>query len=56
MGGKHAAGKGDRYRPVDRKLWDRNWEEIFGNGKSKKQNEDTKRKRNRKAHPAPGDA
>lgn len=30
MGGKHSAGKGSRYRPVDQKKWDRNWERIFG--------------------------
>jgi hypothetical protein len=54
MGGKHAAGKGDQYRPVDWKLWDKNWEEIFGNGKAKKQK--PKRKRNSKTHPPAGNA
>jgi hypothetical protein len=24
------AGKGDDYRPVDRKKWDKSWERIFG--------------------------
>lgn len=24
------AGKGDSYRPVDRKKWDKNYERIFG--------------------------
>ena len=52
MGGKHSAGKGDRYRPVDYTTWSKNWEAIFG--KSKKKN--TKRKRNRKTHTPPRDA
>jgi hypothetical protein len=26
------AGKGDRYRPVDRQKWDEGWERIFGKG------------------------
>jgi len=33
------AGKGDKYRPVDKKKWDTNWEETFGSkkkGNSKK--------------------
>ena len=28
--GKSAYGKGDRYRPVNRKKWDENYERIFG--------------------------
>jgi len=35
MGGKHGTGKGDRYRPVDRKQWDENWEKAFGKDKEK---------------------
>ena len=56
MGGKHDAGKGDQYRPVDWKVWDKNWKDIFGNGKHEKQNQKAKRKRNRKAHPPKSDA
>lgn len=37
MSGKHGAGKGSRYRPVDHKKYAENWEKIFG---------DTNRKRN----------
>ena len=33
MGGKHAAGKGDQYRPVDWTKWDENWAAIFGKKK-----------------------
>lgn len=35
MGGKHSTGKGDRYRPVDRKAWDANWEAVFGKRQKK---------------------
>jgi predicted SnoaL-like aldol condensation-catalyzing enzyme len=31
MAGKHGAGKGDTYRPVDQKKWSENWDAIFGN-------------------------
>ena len=37
MSGKHGAGKGSRYRPVDMNKYAENWEKIFG---------DTNRKRN----------
>ena len=30
MSGKHSAGKGDKYRPVDKKQYDKNYEAIFG--------------------------
>ena len=30
MGDKHDAGKGDKYRRVDSKTWERNWTAIFG--------------------------
>jgi len=33
---KHNAGKGDRYRTVDQKKWDKNWERAFGKKKRKK--------------------
>jgi hypothetical protein len=36
MGGKHGTGKGDRYRPVDRKQWDENWEKAFGKSNDEK--------------------
>lgn len=31
---KHDAGKGDSYRPVDKKKYDANYEKIFGKGKT----------------------
>jgi hypothetical protein len=33
------AGKGDRYRDVDRKKWDENYERIFGKKKSRQTKE-----------------
>ena len=33
------AGKGDRYRDVDRKKWDENYERIFGKKKSRQTEE-----------------
>jgi hypothetical protein len=36
MSGKHSAGKGDKYRPLDKKQYDKNYEEIFGKKKNKK--------------------
>tara|TARA_R100000315_G_C5131946_1_gene75407 strand:- start:21 stop:212 length:192 start_codon:yes stop_codon:yes gene_type:complete len=33
MSGKHGAGKGSRYRPVDQKKYDENWEKCFGKKK-----------------------
>ena len=42
MSSKHGAGKGDRYRPVDQKKYDENWEKAFCKKKPKKQN--TKKK------------
>ena len=35
MSGKHSAGKGDKYRPVDKKQYDENYEAIFGKKKKK---------------------
>lgn len=35
MSSKHGAGKGDRYRPVEQKKWDENWEKAFGIKKNK---------------------
>lgn len=32
---KNGAGKGDSYRPVDKKKWDEGWERVFGKGNSK---------------------
>ena len=29
------AGKGDRYRPIDRMKWDENWEQAFGSKKKR---------------------
>jgi len=36
MGGKHAAGKGDRYRRVDQKAYAENYDKIFRAKKKKK--------------------
>jgi hypothetical protein len=36
MSGKHSAGKGDKYRPLDKKQYDKNYDEIFGKKNSKK--------------------
>jgi hypothetical protein len=35
MSGKHSAGKGDKYRPLDKKQYDKNYDEIFGKKNSK---------------------
>jgi hypothetical protein len=37
VGGKHGAGKGDRYRPVDYKKWSDNWDRIFNKKIKKKE-------------------
>ncbi len=34
LGGE--AGKGDTYRPVDRKMWSKNWDAIFNKKKPSK--------------------
>jgi|3_EtaG_2_1085321.scaffolds.fasta_scaffold279227_2 hypothetical protein len=39
------AGKGSKYRPVNRKKWDENWEKAFGNNKTDVINKDTNVKR-----------
>jgi len=39
---KHSAGKGDKYRPVDRKKWDENWDRIFGKKKKTPNKKKTK--------------
>jgi hypothetical protein len=36
MSEKHSAGKGSKYRPVNHKKYDENWEKAFGNKKTKK--------------------
>ena len=36
MSGKHSAGKGSKYRPVDQKKWNENWEKAFGKKPKKK--------------------
>lgn len=43
MGGKHSAGKGDKYRPVDYKKWSDNWDKIFKKPKSKKKGLDSRK-------------
>ena len=42
MNGKHNAGKGSRYRPVNQSKWDENWEKAF-----KKKKKETKNERNK---------
>lgn len=34
LGGE--AGKGDSYRPVDRKMWSKNWDAVFNKKKPSK--------------------
>jgi|TARA_R100000406_G_scaffold51655_1_gene35102 hypothetical protein len=34
--GGYMAGKGDTYRPVDKKKWDSNWDLAFGKSKKSK--------------------
>ena len=36
MAGKHGAGKGDKFRPVDMEKYRENYEKIFGKKKKKK--------------------
>ena len=36
MSGKHNAGKGSRYRPVDQSKWDEKWEKAFKKKKKRK--------------------
>ena len=36
MSREHSAGKGDSYRKVDKKQYDKNYEAIFGKLKQKK--------------------
>jgi hypothetical protein len=35
MGGKHDAGKGDQYRPVNWEQYSKNWDDIFKKKKKK---------------------
>jgi|TARA_R110002020_G_scaffold225156_2_gene435283 hypothetical protein len=35
MAGKHGAGKGDKFRPVDMEKYRENYEKIFGKKKKK---------------------
>jgi hypothetical protein len=45
MGGQHAAGKGDQYRPVNWEQYSKNWDDIFGKKKKRsKKKVDTKKK------------
>lgn len=38
MNGKHSAGKGSKYRPVDQNRYNENWEQAFRKNKKKKTN------------------
>ena len=33
---EHAAGKGDKFRPVDKKEYDKNYERIYGEKEGKR--------------------
>jgi hypothetical protein len=44
MGGQHAAGKGDQYRPVNWEQYSKNWDDIFKKKKKSKKKVDTKKK------------
>jgi hypothetical protein len=35
VGGKHDAGKGDKYRPVNWEQYSKNWDDIFNKKKKK---------------------
>mgnify|MGYP001578465529 FL=1 len=43
MSEKHSAGKGSKYRPVNHKKYDENWEKAFG--KDAKKKAETKKKK-----------
>ena len=44
MKGKHSAGKGSKYRPVDQEKYTENWKKAFG----KKTKTKTKKRKNKK--------
>ncbi len=44
MSDKHAAGKGSKYRFVDRKKYTENYEKIFGTKKKKNSNSKKEKK------------
>jgi hypothetical protein len=48
MSSKHQAGKGSRYRPVDRAKWEENYERIFGKKKLKKDEQERPSNKNSK--------
>ena len=51
MGGKHSAGKGDTYRPVDWEQYSKNWDAIFKKkGKIKNEQHSINRTRNRRTN------
>jgi hypothetical protein len=43
--GKHSAGKGSKYRPVDQKKWEDNWNKVFGNKKTNNKKTTHKKKK-----------
>ncbi len=49
MGGQHSAGKGDKYRKVDREAYSRNYEAIFGKKKGKTNDNDRKTNKRRRS-------
>jgi hypothetical protein len=44
MSDKHAAGKGSKYRAVDRRKYTENYEKIFGTKKKKNSNSKKEKK------------
>ena len=42
MSEKHSAGKGSKYRPVNQKKYDENWEKAFKKKKKETKNERSK--------------
>jgi hypothetical protein len=42
------AGKGSKYRPVDPKKWDENWEKAFAKSKPKKKKDSDNERKNSK--------
>lgn len=51
MSRKHAAGKGDSYRKVDRMAWESGWEAAFGSKGSPPKRNGSKRKNGGKRNP-----
>ena len=48
MGGRHSAGKGDKYRQVDLEKYRENYEKIFGKKKGKTNGNQDRKTNNRR--------